>query len=152
MCHDRNRSTLRLDTTSEIDGHLDRMHGHHQSVQSVESRIWLGHFLEHAPDNSSLRLKLIPIGLSLWFTSFWIVIPTMSLSLTYYNACSNRSFTLAWKWLTGLAASGGGCSLTVSWVPTALKRLYCLLISPFISNLRSITLHNIYIYIDLSRK
>jgi len=65
-------------------------------------------------DNWSFRLKLIPIGLSFWFTSFWIVIPTISLSSTSRNTCLNRSFTLARKCATESLLSEGGIKRTVS--------------------------------------
>ena len=52
-----------------------------------------------SPDNWSLRLNLITIGLSFWFTSLWLAMPTMSAARTSCNACSNKSFTLARIWL-----------------------------------------------------
>ena len=44
---------------------------------------------------------MFPMGLSFWFPWFWIVIPTISVSSTSRNACSQRSFTLAGKFATG---------------------------------------------------
>jgi len=41
--------------------------------------------------NRSLRLKLIPIGLSFWFSRFCIVIPTMSHLFRFCNAWRNGS-------------------------------------------------------------
>jgi hypothetical protein len=57
-----------------------------------------------------------------------IVIPTISELSQFRKAYSKRSDTLAWKWDIGLESSPscGGWRRTVSWVPTALKRLYCL--------------------------
>ena len=70
----------------------------------------------------NLRLKLVPIALSLILTSFRIDTHTMSESLQYFNACSHKLLTLAIKWETGTISypSGGGNTRTVSWVPTLL--------------------------------
>jgi len=73
-----------------------------------------------SPDNWYFRLTLIPIGLSFWFTWFFIVIPSISLSSTSRNVCSKRSFTLARKCATGLLLSEGGIKRTISCLPTAL--------------------------------
>ena len=61
-----------------------------------------------SPAKWSLLLKPIHIVLSFWFTLFWIIIPTMSLSLRFCSACSKSSSTLARKWLTGSLALEGG--------------------------------------------
>ena len=81
------------------------------------------------------RLKLIPIGLSCTLTSLLIVTPTISDSLQFLRAYSNKSDTISKKCVTGLETGGGGNNRTESWVPVALKRLYCLLISPSTVNL-----------------
>ena len=88
-------------------------------------------------DNWSFRLKLIPIALSYTLTSLRIVRPTISESWQFRKAYSNSSVTLAWKWDRGFESSpsAGGKSRTVSSVPVALYRLYCLIISLSIVNL-----------------
>ena len=67
-----------------------------------------------SPDNLSLRLKLILIGLPFWFTRLGIVIPTVPLSLRFCSACSKRSFTLARNWLKGCLALEGGYRRNIS--------------------------------------
>ena len=126
MGHYRKRSTFSFSTT-ESYRQPDRMHHNGQRIERVEPGIWLGHLTLQitSPDNWSLRLIMRPIGLSFWFTSLWMAIPTMSASCTSCNACSNSSFTLARNWSTGLVSDSlGGLRRTVSCVPTVLKRLY----------------------------
>jgi hypothetical protein len=64
------------------------------------------------------------------------VIPTISESLQFCKACSNRSDTLANKWDIGFESTEGE-RRAVSCVPTALKCLYCLVISSSMVNLGS---------------
>ena len=90
-----------------------------------------------SPENFSFSLKLIPIGLSFWFNWIWIVISTISVSSTSRNACLKKSFTLARKCATGLLLSEGGIKRTASCLPTALYRLYSLVILWSTSNLRA---------------
>jgi hypothetical protein len=90
-------------------------------------------------DNWSLRLKLKPIGVSLWFTSLCIVIPTISASPTSFNTWSNRLFTLSIKWLTGPGGADvsemiGGLRRTFPCVPRVLNLLYSLVCTSSISN------------------
>jgi hypothetical protein len=98
---------------------------------------------------SSFLQKLIPIALSYTLTSLLIVIPNISELLQFCKAYSNRSDTLARKWDIGFEFSlSYGCKRrTISLVPTALNRLYCLFISSSVVNLGSsvssmITLQN----------
>jgi len=139
-CHDGERSAHGLDT-AKLYGNLNWMHSYDKSVQGVKSRIRLRRFLKYAPKHvsGSFLLQLIPMGL-LWFTWFWMVIPTISLSLTFCKAYSEKSFTLARKCPTVSPLSEGGNNRTVSCVPTALYRLLCLLIVSSISNLRAMFL------------
>jgi hypothetical protein len=59
----------------------------------------------------------------------------LSYSLHFLRAHSNKSDILSKKCVMGLETGGGGNNCTESWVPVALKRLYCLLISPPTVNL-----------------
>ena len=83
----------------------------------------------------SFHLKVIPIALFLMLISLRIEMPTVSESLQFRKACSHRSVTLSWKWVMGSLSSDGGNRRTVSYVPTVLNRLYCLVISSTIVNL-----------------
>ena len=83
-------------------------------------------------------LKLIPIVLSYILTYLLILIPTISESSQFLNAYSNNFVTLAKKWDIGFESSSshGGKRRTVSCIPSALKRLYCLVSSWSTVNLR----------------
>jgi len=99
-------------------------------------------------DNWFFRLKLIPVGLSFWFTWLYIFIPNISLSSTLRNVCSMRSFTMATKFAAGLLLYEGGIKRTVSCLPTAFYRLCSLVFASKISNLR--TMISLYIKIHNS--
>ena len=85
--------------------------------------------------NRSIRLKLIPIGLSCTLTSLLLVTPTISDSLQFHRAYSNKMDKLYKKCVTGMESVGGGNNRTESWVPVAVNRLYSLLISLSTMNL-----------------
>jgi len=145
MCLDWERTAPALNRPlAETQRHPNRIYSHDQLVQGVKSSVWLWNLFEqrqyNTPETRSLRLKLIPIGLSFWFSRFCNVIPTMSLSLRFCHAWRNRSFKLARKWLTESVASEGGTRRTTSCVPLALKRLYCRVILSSISNLRAMVI------------
>jgi len=97
-----------------------------------------------SPDSWSFRLKLIPTGLSLWFTWFRIVMPTMSPSPASCNTCPNRSFTLPIKCVTGSLLSEGVIKRALICLPTAFYRLYSLVFLSSMSNLRAMFSLSLY--------
>jgi len=142
MGHDWERTAPAFNCTlAETHRHNNRMYSHDQHVQGVKSIIWFWNRLHQGEyyirRQLVLSLKLIPIGLSFWFSRFCTVIPTICLSISYCNAWRNRSFNLARKWLTGSISLAGGRSRITSCVPVALKWPYCRVIVSLISNLRT---------------
>ena len=77
----------------------------------------------------SFRLKLIPITFSCTLTSSRIETPTITEFSQFSIAYSNRSGTLSRKWEMAFLSSHGCRRRTVSYVPTVLNCLYCLVIS-----------------------
>ena len=95
---------------AKIDGHLNRMHSYDKSVLGVNSSIRLRNSNTlhiTSVDNWSFLLKQIPKDELFWFTWFWMVIPTISLSFTSRKVYSMRSFTLGRKFPTGSLLSEG---------------------------------------------
>jgi hypothetical protein len=121
VCHDWEWPAPAFNYTTEFHRHPNWMYSHNQLVQVVKSSVWLWNLFTKdsitSAANWSLRLKLISIGLSFWFSRFCIVIPTMSLLVRFCNAWRNRSFRLARKWLTGSLASEGGRKRTTCCPP-----------------------------------
>ena len=44
-------ASARKCTSTETDGHPDRMHGYDERVQSIEPRVRLGDFFKHTPNH-----------------------------------------------------------------------------------------------------
>jgi len=104
-------------------------------IQAADTAGW--RLKQYSILSAAVRLCLVS---TIWFTRFWIVIPTVSLSLRFCSACRKRSSTLARKWVTGSLALEGGNRRTTSCVPMALNRLYRRVIVSSISNLRAMVI------------